>query len=144
MTTGHVDVIGRSVEQANVWINDIAEEFGTDDRREAYRILRAVLHALRDRITIEEGAQLAAQLPELVRGVFYEGWRPSAIPMTYHDRETFLRRIAEEALLAGTTEASYAVAAATTVLRRHVSAGELEDVLAVLPAEIRELLAEHD
>lgn len=140
MTTGRVDIIDRSVEQANIWINDVAEEFGTEDRQEAYRILRAFLHAVRDRITVEEAAQLAAQLPELLRGIFYEGWRPSATPQTYHDRETFLRKIAGEALLAGTTEASYAVTAAAKVLGRHVSAGEIEDVLAILPAEIRELL----
>lgn len=142
MTTKHLDIIVRSVEQANVWINDVAREFGTEDRREAYRILRACLHAIRDRITVDESAQLAAQLPGLVRGIFYENWRPSATPLRYDDRESFLRRIADEALLAGPTEASYAVAATVRVLRRHVSAGEMDDVLAIMPAEIRQLLSE--
>jgi len=141
MTTRHVDVIDRSGEQAHIWINEVAQEFGTDDHQLAYRILRAFLHAVRDRITVEEAAQLAAQMPTLVRGIYYEGWRPSTTPQRYHDRETFLRKIADEALVAGTTEASYAVTAAA-VLRRHVSQGEVEDVLAILPAEIRELLAE--
>jgi len=142
MTTRHVDVIDRSGEQAHIWINEVAQEFGTDDHQLAYRILRAFLHAVRDRITVEEAAQLAAQMPTLVRGIYYEGWRPSTTPQRYHDRETFLRKIADEALVAGTTEASYAVTAAAAVLRRHVSQGEVEDVLAILPAEIRELLAE--
>lgn len=138
----HVDIIERSVEQTNLWLNDVAEPFSTADRREAYRILRAVLHAILDRITVDESAQLAAQLPELVRGIFYEGWRPSATPLRYHDRETFLRKIADEALLAGPTEASYAVTAIAEILRRRISAGEIEDVLAILPSEIRQLLAE--
>jgi len=142
MTTRHVDVIERSTEQAHIWINDVAEQFGTEDHQLAYRILRAFLHAVRDRITVNESAQLAAQLPLLVRGVYYEGWRPSATPEGYHDRETFLRKVADEALLDGTTEASYAVAASATVLRRHVSEGEIKDVLAILPAEIRALLTE--
>jgi uncharacterized protein (DUF2267 family) len=142
MTTHHVDVIDRSVEQAHVWINDVADEFGTEDHQLAYRILRAFLHAVRDRITVEESAQLSAQLPLLVRGIYYEGWRPSATPLRYHDRETFLRKIADEALLAGSTEASYAVSAAVTVLRRRVSEGEVDDVLAILPADIRRLLGE--
>ena len=142
MTTHHVDVIDRSVEQAHVWVNDVADEFGTEDHQLAYRILRAFLHALRDRITVEESAQLAAQLPTLIRGIYYEGWRPSTTPLRYHDRETFLRKIADEALLAGSTEASYAVTAAAAVVRRHVSEGEVADVLAILPAEIRELLGE--
>ena len=142
MTTHHVDVIDRSVEQAHVWINDVADEFGTEDHQLAYRILRAFLHAVRDRITVEESAQLSAQLPLLVRGIYYEGWRPSTTPLRYHDRETFLGKIAEEALLAGSTEASYAVTAAAAAVRRHVSEGEVADVLAILPAEIRELLGE--
>jgi uncharacterized protein (DUF2267 family) len=142
MTTHHVDVIDRSMEQAHVWVNDVADEFGTDDHQLAYRILRAFLHAVRDRITVEESAQLAAQLPTLIRGIYYEGWRPSTTPLRYHDCETFLRKIAGEALLAGSTEASYAVTAAAAVLRRHVSEGEVADVLAILPAEIRQLLGE--
>lgn len=75
-----------------------------------------------------------------MRGIFYEGWRPSATPRRYDDRETFLRSVAREALLAGTAEASYAVSAAAAVLRRHVSSGEVADVLAILPAEGRQLL----
>jgi uncharacterized protein (DUF2267 family) len=81
-------------------------------------------------------------LPLLVRGIYYEGWRPSTTPLRYHDRETFLRKIADEALLAGSTEASYAVTAAAAVQRRHVSEGEVADVLAILPAEIRQLLGD--
>jgi uncharacterized protein (DUF2267 family) len=141
MTMGQLDVIDRSVEQAHIWVNDVAEAFGTDDRRLAYRILRAFLHAARDRITVEESAQLAAQLPLLVRGIYYEGWRPATVPQRYHDREEFLRRIANEARLDGLTEASYGCDAAMTTLRRHISAGEIDDVLAILPEELRQLLA---
>jgi uncharacterized protein (DUF2267 family) len=141
MTAKQLDVIDRTVEETHIWINDVADGFGTDDKQLAYRILRAFLHAVRDRITVEESAQLAAQLPLLVRGIYYEGWRPSATPQTYHDRETFLRRIADEARLDGLTEASYATDAAMTTLRRRVAEGEIDDVLAIMPAELRELLA---
>jgi uncharacterized protein (DUF2267 family) len=135
------DVIARSVEKTHVWLNELAEELGTGDRQEAYRILRAFLHALRDRLTIDEAAQLAAQLPDLIRGIYYEGWDPSSTPRSYHDLDTFLGLIADEALLDGETRASYATAAAGRVLRRHVSEGELRDVLAVLPEELRALVA---
>jgi uncharacterized protein (DUF2267 family) len=140
MTTAHVDVINRSVQQTNIWLVEISDACGVEDRRAAYRILRAFLHALRDGITVDEAAQLAAQLPDLVRGIYYEGWDPSGTPQRYHDAEAFLRRVADEALLTGTTDASYAVAGAASVLRRHVSEGEIADVLAVLPTPVRELL----
>jgi len=140
MTTTRVDIIDRSVEKAHVWLNDVAEELGTQDRQHAYRVLRAVLHALRDHLTVDEAAQLAAQLPIFVRGVFYEGWDPSRTPEHDRDIDTFLKKIATEAGLAGETEASIAASATSRVLRHHVSAGEGEKVLRALPQHLRELL----
>jgi uncharacterized protein (DUF2267 family) len=133
-------IIERSVEKAHLWINDVAEQLGTDDHREAYRVLRAYLHALRDRLPVDETAQLAAQLPELIRGIYYEGWNPSSTPVKYRDFADFLNRVAEDAALDGETEASYAVSAVAGVLRRHVSAGEIDDVRAILPEELKPIL----
>jgi uncharacterized protein (DUF2267 family) len=135
------DVIARNVEKTHVWLNELAEELGIEDRQEAYRVLRAFLHAVRDRLTVDEAAQLAAQLPDLIRGIYYEGWDPSSTPQTYRDLDAFLNRIADEALLGGETRASHAAAAASRVLQRHVSEGELHDVLAMLPEELRTVVA---
>lgn len=142
MATAHIDTIDRSVQKAHVWLKDMADELGTADQQEAYRVLRAFLHALRDRLTVNEAAQLSAQLPIFIRGVFFEGWEPSRTPEHARDLDSFLRRIADEALLAGETEASFAAAAASRVLRRHVSAGEEDSLMHVMPEHIRELLAD--
>lgn len=133
-------IIERSVEKAHLWINDVAEQLGTEDHREAYRVLRAYLHALRDRLPVDEVAQLAAQLPELIRGIYYEGWDPSSTPVKYQDFADFLNRVAEDAVLDGETEASYAVSAVAGVLRRHVSAGEIDDIQALLPEDLEPIL----
>ena len=142
MPTGTVDSIERTVQKTNEWLDDLAHELGTDDEPQAWRVLRAYLQTLRDRLTVEEAAQLAAQLPHLVRGVFYEGFDPTRQPEKLRDREAFLSRLAERAQLAGPDEAERAAVAATRVLRRHISEGEFDDVLAQLPAQIRELLAQ--
>ena len=142
MTTTRVDIIDRSVEKAHVWLNDLAVELGTEDRHQAYRVLRAFLHALRDHLSVDETAQLSAQLPIFVRGVFYEGWDPSGEHA--RDIDSFLMSIAGEGGLAGETEASFAAAAASRVLRRHVSAGEGDSVLHALPQHLRELLSAED
>jgi uncharacterized protein (DUF2267 family) len=134
-------IIEQSVEKAHIWLNELAAAMGTEDQREAYRVLRAYLHALRDRLPVDEAAQLAAQLPELIRGIYYEGWRPSTTPVRYRGFDEFLERVAAEAKLDGETSASYAVSAAAEVLRRHVSAGELDDVRAILPEDLRPILA---
>ena len=136
-----IDLIDRTVEKTNIWLNELAEELGSDDRRGAFRVVRAYLHAVRDRLTVEEAAQLAAQLPELIRGIYYEDWVPSRTPMSYRTVDEFLQRVADEALLPGETEASYACSAAARVLRRHVSEGEIEDVVAIFPEGLRVVLA---
>jgi uncharacterized protein (DUF2267 family) len=135
------NIIERSAEKAHLWINDLAGELGTDDHQAAYRVLRAYLHALRDRLPVDEAAQLGAQLPELVRGIYYEGWDPSRTPVRYDGFSDFLSRVSSEALLGGETDASFAVGAAATVLRRHVSSGEIEDIMAILPQDLRPILA---
>ena len=142
MTTTHVDSIDRSAEKAHIWLKDLAAELGDDDRHYAYRVMRAFLHALRDRLTVDETAQLSAQLPIFVRGVFYEGRDPGRTPKHHRELDSFLSQIAERAELTGETEASFAASAAAKVLRHHVSGGEIESVLHVLPAAVRELVRE--
>ncbi|HVW47421.1 MAG TPA: DUF2267 domain-containing protein [Solirubrobacterales bacterium] len=132
-------VISRTVEKTNAWLDEIAAGLETD-RNGAYRVLRSYLHALRDRLTVDESAQLAAQLPDLIRGIYYENWDPSKAPLRYHDLSEFLDRVAAEAGLTGETSASYAVTIVAGVLRRHVSEGEIADVLAQLPKDLRPIL----
>lgn len=140
MTTTRLDIISRSAEKTHLWINDLADELGTDDEHEAYRVLRAYLHAIRDHLPVDETAQFAAQLPTFLRGVLYEGWDPSGTPDRIRDLDSFLLRIAREARLAGETEASFAAIASSRVLRRHVSEGAAQSVLHALPKHVRELL----
>jgi uncharacterized protein (DUF2267 family) len=139
VSTG-VDSLDRSTHNANVWLNDLVDELG-EDRHAVYRVLRAFLHLLRDRLPSEEGAHLAAQLPHLWRGVFYDGWTPSRTPESFRDRDTFLTLLADEAQLADSTEASHAAEACAKVLRAHIDERELRRVLAVLPGALVPLLA---
>jgi uncharacterized protein (DUF2267 family) len=137
MPSDRASIVDHSVEQAHIWLNELAAELGSGDHQYAYRVLRAVLHAVRDRLMVDEAAQLAAQLPELIRGIYYQGWDPSRTPARYHDSKPFLDRIASEALLAGDSEASYAAEAVIDVVRKHISAGEVEHVLHMLPPHVR-------
>ena len=142
MATTHPTILDRSVEKTNVWLKDLCAELESDDRHYAYHVLRGFLHAVRDRIPVDESAQLAAQLPMLIRGLYYEGWVPSRTPQTYHDVRPFLDRVAAEAGLAGETEASFAAAGAARVLRAHISSGELVDVISVMPPAVRKIFTD--
>jgi uncharacterized protein (DUF2267 family) len=140
MSLSSVDGVERSVHNTNQWLSELARELDTEDREEAWRVLRAYLQMLRDRLTVEEAAQLAAQLPLVLRGAFYEGFDPGHQPVKLRDRDEFLSAFAERAQLTDPGRAAQAVEAASRVLRRHVTAGEFEDVLAQLPSELREVL----
>jgi uncharacterized protein (DUF2267 family) len=141
VSTTEVTLFEESTQKTRLWLDELAEELGRPgDQRYAMRVLRGFLHTLRDRLPVPETAHLAAQLPELLRGVFYEGWRPTTLPQRYHDLDTFLVRVVDRGQLAGETEAAYAAEAAARVMRRHVGAGEMNKVRAVLPHDIVALL----
>ncbi|MFJ8962672.1 DUF2267 domain-containing protein [Lentzea sp. NPDC102401] len=119
-------------------VRDVADAFPTDDRRFAHRVLRAWLHVLRDRLTVEASAHFAAQLPELVRGMYYDGWNPSRVPEKF-DAEECAGRLIREANIAR-KDVPAATAAVVSALRRHLSEGMLEKVLAQLPPDVQALL----
>jgi uncharacterized protein (DUF2267 family) len=127
-----------SIDKANTWLADVDAGFGTEDRHLAYRVLRAWLHCLRDRLTVEVAAHFAAQLPELLRGVFYDGWNPSRVPQKY-DRDQYLARFAREARV-HESEVAKAAKIVTDVAQRHATPGVVAQALRLLPADLRDLL----
>lgn len=139
MSITAIPQIERSVHTANAWLKELAQELGWEDRERAYHALRAVLHAVRDRLTVDEAADMGAQLPLLIRGLYYEGWNPSSTPVKERRREVFLHHIAAAFPGDAETYPEGIAWAVFKVLERHVSSGEIKDVLHALPKEIRSL-----
>jgi uncharacterized protein (DUF2267 family) len=133
-----LDVFAHTVDLSGHWLDDVMGETGWDAPR-AYAALRAVLHVLRDRLTADEAADLAAQLPLLLRGLYYDGWRPSAHPLKYRHKEDFLERVAQHC--PGLTEDEREAAARSVfrLLARRVTGGEIQQVKDQLPADVRAL-----
>jgi uncharacterized protein (DUF2267 family) len=96
MSATGLEVFATTVQKTNSWLNDLMQIAGFQDRHKAYLALRAALHALRDRLTVEEVAQFGAQLPMLIRGFYYEGWDPTGKPLKVRDKKQYLARIAQE------------------------------------------------
>jgi uncharacterized protein (DUF2267 family) len=131
-----------TIQTTHVWLNEIGEELGWGhDPHRAYTALRVVLHALRDRLHPEEAAGFAAQLPLLVRGTFYEGWHPAGKPVKVRSAEEFLAPVGAAFRSDPEVRASEVARAVFTVVKRHLSAGEVADVIAALPADIKALWA---
>jgi uncharacterized protein (DUF2267 family) len=139
MSMTGLEVFDTTVHKTNSWLKEVMQGIHRDDRHKAYLAMRATLHALRDRLTIEEVAQLGAQLPMLIRGFYYEGWDPTCKPLKLRDREEFLSMVDEEFRARDTLNPELIARAVFTVLANRVAAGEIEDVKHVLPEEIRDL-----
>jgi uncharacterized protein (DUF2267 family) len=120
-------------------LHEALAQLDWSDTHRAYTALRAVLHALRDRLPLNEAVQLGAQLPTFLRGVFYEGWNPAHTPLKDRRRESFLIHLQQAFQPNSDVDADHVARAIIRVLLNHVSAGEMEQVRTSLPHEIREL-----
>jgi uncharacterized protein (DUF2267 family) len=134
-----LDVFDTTRHKTNSWLNDLMQVLGWSDRDKAYSALKATLHALRDRLTVEEVAQFGAQLPTLIRGFYYEGWDPTGKPLRIRHKEEFLSRIEQHFRGDDRIDPERVARAVFRVLAQRVSEGEIEDVKHVLPAEIQDL-----
>jgi uncharacterized protein (DUF2267 family) len=135
-TTGYHS-FDTTVDKTNRLLKEIEQEYGwpKDRRNQSYAALRGVLHAIRDRLTVEESAQFSAQLPMLVRGLYYEGWDPTHVPVRM-GREDFLARVRQVfpyEVRGGTEEL---VTTVIKALKIYGTEGEWEDIRASMPKEL--------
>jgi uncharacterized protein (DUF2267 family) len=134
------EVFDNTMQKTQVWLNDVMQELDWEGKpHKAYLALRTVLHALRDRLTVEEAMQLGAQLPMLVRGFYYEGWTLKKKPHKERHKEQFLDHVREAFRGDVTVNPQQLVRAVFRVLQRHTSPGEIDDVKHVMPKALQEL-----
>jgi uncharacterized protein (DUF2267 family) len=68
-----LDVFDKMIHTTNNWLKDLLFELTWEDRYRAYSVLRACLHALRDRLTLDKATNFSAQPPILIRSFYYGG-----------------------------------------------------------------------
>jgi uncharacterized protein (DUF2267 family) len=124
-----------AVHRASIWLADVTAALGTPDRHYGRRVLRAWLHTLRDRLTVEAAAKFAQQLPELLRGMYYDGWEPNRVPQKF-DALEYVQRFSAEAVVPA-SEVPGIAAAVTHVISEHMSSGQVDEALAELPGTLR-------
>ncbi|MGW0229615.1 DUF2267 domain-containing protein [Actinopolymorpha singaporensis] len=126
-----------TVDKTNHVLNNIEQQYGMskEHRNISYAALRAVIHTLRDRLTVEEAAELGAQLPMLIRGIYYEGWVPTRAPVKM-DREEFLARVQREFNFRADGGIELLVQRVLQALRDHITEGEWEDVKSSVPRDL--------
>lgn len=132
-------IFDRTVQKTNQILTDIEEDLDWQDRREqTYSALRLTLHALRDRLQVNASANFAAQLPMLIKGIYFDGWDPANVPQKM-DKEEFMDSIQENF--------NYSVESLENVVRvvldnllKNIDEGSAKDVKDSLPSDIAKLL----
>ncbi len=130
----------KTLQTSDEWMQDLAADGGLADEEQACAALRSVLHALRDRLTVEESAHVSAQLPLLIRGMFFEGWTPARQPVRLRSRQEFLDAVHEE-LDGGPNrvDAETATREVFGLLDRRLTAGQAQHVRDLLPEAVETL-----
>ena len=130
--------VAHTVQQTQEWLKELRDMADLESEAAAFSMLKAVLHQLRDRLSMEEAVDLGAQLPVLVRGVYYEGWRPHRVPEKVRSKQKFLDELTMK-LLPHPIAPEPAARDVFSLLAHHCDPGEIADVISQLPADIKTL-----
>lgn len=130
----------RSLQTTREWVEELMQSLKTKDEALACRALRVTLQELRDHLGPQEAAHFASQLPLLIRGVFYEGWRPTGKPVKRRSKDEFVENVGRAFdEIYQLEEVEELVRDVLEFLSRRISAGEIRDVVLSLPKELRDL-----
>jgi len=127
-----------ALSEAEAWIDDIMRRLGWHDRERGYLVLLTTLHALRDSLPQDEAIYIGAQLPPLLRGLYYEGWHPGA-HLAAKSRSAFLERIHDGVHRDAGIDVEQAARAVFAALAARLPAAELEDAKAATPQPLHGL-----
>jgi len=137
MSAQGLDVFDKTLQTTHIWLNEIGTQL-IPDRQLAWRVLGVVLRNLRDQLPVELSAHLGAELPLLIRGAYYDQFRPAAQPLRDRDLELFVERIAAELQDSRPVDPREAARAVFATLSRHVARGQIGKIQDALPQRLRD------
>jgi uncharacterized protein (DUF2267 family) len=138
MSANGLDVFDRTLETTHIWLNEICNDLGPD-KQVAWKVLSTVLQKLRDRLTLNLAAHLGAQLPLLIRGVYYDQFEPGHMPSEHRNRADFVGEVAEWLSDTRPVDPEEAIRSVFRVLSRHISEGQINKVRDALPKSLRQM-----
>ncbi|GLZ59566.1 DUF2267 domain-containing protein [Micromonospora parva] len=137
MADSMISAFESSLDKTNIILKDIEDAYGwpKERRNQSYAALRTVLHLLRDRLPVNESVEFAQQLPVLVRGIYFDGWVPSDVPIKLN-RDDFLYEVRQGFPYDAEGGPERVTQVVLDTLRRHVTQGEWQDVKDTMPKDL--------
>jgi len=131
-----IDELDGAVAEMKGWIENLTQRLGWQDRKKVFLAMIAGLHALRDCLPRDEAVHVGAHLPPLLRGLYYEGWRPAGRG-SLRSHKAFLDRIHEGVHRDIAIDPEQVAHAVFTLLAERLPAAELEDAKSATPSPLR-------
>jgi uncharacterized protein (DUF2267 family) len=135
--------------EGSQFVRNLAKKLGhPDEIGRTGIILRAVMHTLRERITISQSFHIIAQLPMFLKGMYVDEWQFRDTPIKINKKEDFLAEVKNYQIKYGEQEFNWEQPTeeiVKTVFREmgtYISRGEFEDIISQLPKELESLLRE--
>jgi uncharacterized protein (DUF2267 family) len=141
MSATGLDVFDKTLQSTHIWLDEIMREVGPD-RQVAWHVLGAVLRTVRDRLPIGLAAHLGAQLPLIVRGLYYDQWRGGDQPQRWRSADEFLGLVSAELRNIRPVDPQDAVRSVFQVLNHHITPEQATKVREALPEDVRRLWPE--
>ena len=138
------------IAKANELVNELAAELGFPTEKErTVRILRAVLHGLRDNMPVQESLQLLSQLPMIVKALYVDGWSLKKNRRKARKKQEFIEDVishdpktVEHDFTMSSDSVGSIISVTLRVLGRYISEGEKKDIVAVMPSGLRPYIEE--
>lgn len=142
MSVKELEVLDRTWQKTHEWVNELRDRLDWSSYHDALRLLRVTLHQIRDRVHVNEAAQLSAQLPILIRGMFFEGWQPQLAPLPERRASDLIQAIQHHVGDVMEYRGQQDIVTVFKLLNARITAGEVNDIRANLPEDIRALWPE--
>ena len=140
MSQQGLETIESTTQKTHEWISRVAETEHME-KRDAWKALRAVLQTVRDRLPMDVAVHFGAQLPMLIRGMYFEGWEPSKVPIKMAIDE-FLAAIQEKIVADRVIDPIAVTQDVLGVIASYIGAGEMEKVKHSFPGDMQNLFPE--
>lgn len=139
--------INKFAQDGYTFVNQLSNDLGHPGENEASsRLLRSVLHVMRDRISMSENLDVIAQLPMFLKAVYVEQWKYREKPLKFETMDEFCQRVKDQQSRMGEKDFQWnepteeLVLRTFTALRKYLSQGEAKHVIDQMPKEIKERL----
>jgi len=130
------------------FIDEVARELKTTDTDKAGRMTRCVIRAVRNQLSMEHSFGLMAQLPMALKAVYVDGWKYPGTNKNLNSLSGFIAEVVKEddnsawRDFSNEDEVKDTILCVFRVLSRHIVITEFENLIALLPADLKQNLSD--